>query len=69
MKIFLITILIFLVAILLMAIGVLLGRKPMRSGCAAAREDMNIECAAGCQSPCFKRRLNNAVQFFKKNNR
>ncbi len=57
MKIFLITIAVFLIAVLLMAIGVLLGRKPLRGSCAAARENLGLECAGGCKKPCFKRRM------------
>ena len=69
MEVFLLTLAVFFIAIFLMAVGILLGRKPMRSGCHAAREDMGIECAAGCESPCFKRRarqLRQKIRFFKK---
>ena len=61
LKTILITVLVFVVIFALMAIGVFFGRRPIRSGCHAAAEDLHLDCAAGCQKPCFKRKLHQTL--------
>jgi len=45
---------IILLLVLLMAVGILCGRKPMAGSCGGYHA-LDLECAAGCKSPCDKR--------------
>ncbi|MDR2164182.1 MAG: (Na+)-NQR maturation NqrM [Zoogloeaceae bacterium] len=44
--------------VFIMAIGVLFGRKPIAGSC-RGYEPLGAECAAGCKTPCMKRRMAN----------
>jgi hypothetical protein len=54
MSTFFVTFGIILFLVLIMAIGVLFGRKPIQGSC-GGYENLHMECAIGCKTPCKKR--------------
>ncbi|MDR2365557.1 MAG: (Na+)-NQR maturation NqrM [Zoogloeaceae bacterium] len=54
MNLFFVTFGVIVFLVLIMAIGVLCGRKPIAGSC-GGYEALNVECAAGCKTPCAKR--------------
>lgn len=55
MEIYIVTFMIMAIAIAGMAIGVLAGRKPIGGSCGGLGK-VGLECDAGCDKPCPKRR-------------
>ncbi|MDR1648278.1 MAG: (Na+)-NQR maturation NqrM [Zoogloeaceae bacterium] len=55
MILFLVTFGLIAFLVLIMAIGVMFGRKPIAGSC-GGYDALHLDCAAGCKTPCAKRR-------------